>query len=100
MIGWSVRDVETADAGERYADYEMIADDGNPAAGVRHARGANSGLPPVWLLHLPVGDLAESVRRVGEEGGEVIHTTRGDDGECACAVIRDPVGACLALVPE
>jgi len=98
VIGWSVRDVEVDDAGERYADYDLLGDDGDPAARVRHARGASQGLPAVWMIHLPVGDLAESLRRVREGGGEVIQATRGTDGEYAHAAIRDPVGACLALV--
>ncbi|MFG0318552.1 MAG: VOC family protein [Planctomycetota bacterium JB042] len=98
VVGWSVRDVEMEDAGERYADFEMLGEDGRPAAGVCHARGVNRGLPPVWMIHLPVGDLAESLRRVREEGGEVIHEMRGADGKVASAAIRDPVGACLALV--
>jgi len=99
VVGWSVEDVEMKDAGEHYADYNMLGADGSPAAGVCHARGANQGLPPVWLLYLPVGDLAESLRRVEEEGGEVVKATRGADGKYASAVVRDPVGVCLALVP-
>ncbi len=31
------------------ADYNMIDNDGNPLAGICHARGVNLGLPPVWL---------------------------------------------------
>ncbi|HSR68816.1 MAG TPA: VOC family protein [Acidobacteriota bacterium] len=99
VVDWSVQDVEMEEASERYADYNMLGDDGNPAAGVCHARGVNLGLPPVWMIYLPVGDLAESLRRVREEGGEVIKATRGRDGEYAYAAVRDPVGACLALVP-
>jgi predicted enzyme related to lactoylglutathione lyase len=99
VVGWSVQDVEMEDAGERYADYNMIGADGSPAAGVCHARGVNLGLPPTWMIYLPVGDLAESLRRVREGGGEVIKATRGTDGKYASAVIQDPVGACLALVP-
>ena len=99
VVGWSVQDVEMEDAGERYADYVMLREDGHPAAGVCHARGVNLGLPPVWMLYLPVGDLADSLRRVREEGGTVIKATRGGDGELASAVVRDPVGACVALVP-
>jgi len=98
VIGWSVQDVEMEDASERYADYNMLGDEGNPAAGVCHARGVNLGLPPVWMIHLPVGDLAGSLRRVREEGGKVIKATRGPDGEYAYAAVQDPVGACLALV--
>jgi len=99
VIGWSVQDVEMEDAGDRYADYSMIADDGNPAAGVCHARGVNVGLPPIWMLYLPVGDLALSLRRVREGGGKIIKATHGTDGEYTNAVVQDPVGACLALVP-
>ncbi len=98
VVDWSVQDVEMEDASERYADYNMFGDDGNPAAGVCHARGVNLGLPPIWMIYLPVGDLAESVRRVREEGGEIIKAKRESDGEYACAVVQDPVGAHLALV--
>jgi len=99
VVDWSVQDVEMEDASKRYADYNMLAADGNPAAGVCHARGVNQGLPPIWMIYLPVGDLAESLRRVREGGGKVIKATRGTDGEYEYAVIQDPVGACLALVP-
>ena len=96
VVGWSVEDVEMKNAGETYADYNMLGDDGNAAAGVCHARGVNADLPPVWMLYLPVGDFAESLRRVREEGGEVIkETTEG----YVYAVIKDPVGVCLALMP-
>jgi predicted enzyme related to lactoylglutathione lyase len=99
VVGWSVQHVETEDAGERYADYNMLGGDGNPAACVCHARGAKLGLPPVWMIYLPVGDLAESLRRVDAEGGKVIKATRHTDGEYACAAVRDPVGAHVTLVP-
>jgi predicted enzyme related to lactoylglutathione lyase len=99
VVGWSVQDVEMEDAGDRYADYSMLGDDGNPAAGVCHARGVNLGLPPVWMIYLPVGDLAESLRRVREGGGTIIKATRRTDGELAYAAVQDPVGVCLALVP-
>jgi uncharacterized protein len=98
VVGWSVQDVAMKDGDARYADYNMLADDGNPAAGICHARGVNVGLPPVWMIYLPVGDLAESLRRVEEEGGEILKTMRGGDGNAVYAAIRDPVGACFALM--
>ena len=99
VIGWSVQDVGMEDSGERYSDYNMIGDDGNPAAGVCHARGVNVDLPPNWMIYLPVGDLTESIRRVQEEGGTIVNAPRGADGEYAYVVVEDPVGAYLALVP-
>jgi len=99
VVGWSVQDVEMTDEGERYADYALCTSDGTAVAGVCHARGVNRAIPPVWLICLPVGDLAESLGRVQEGGGEVVEARKGTSGEYVYAVIRDPVGACLALVP-
>jgi uncharacterized protein len=99
VVGWSVQEVEMEDAGERYADFNMLGGDGRPEAGICHARGVNADLPPVWMIYLPVGDLAESLVRAEEEGGKVIKTMAGDDGDHMYAAIKDPIGACLALVP-
>jgi predicted enzyme related to lactoylglutathione lyase len=77
----------------------MLGDDGNAAAGVCHARGVNLDVPPVWMLYLPVGDLAESLRRVPQEGGKIIKETPANVRAYAYAVLQDPVGAYVALVP-
>ncbi len=99
VVDWSAQDVEMEDANGRYVDYSLFAGDGAPAARVCHSRGANVGLPPIWMISLPVGDLAESLRRAREGGGEITKATRGPDGKFAYAVVQDPVGACVALVP-
>jgi predicted enzyme related to lactoylglutathione lyase len=99
VIGWSVRNDATDDAGTPTADATMLGDDGTPVASIGHDQGANRSLPRVWLIHLPVGDLAESLRRVRAEGGEVVGTAIGPDGTRSAAVIRAPAGAHLALVP-
>ena len=99
VIGWSAEDVPMEDAGERYADYNMLGGDGEAAAGICHARGVNADLPSIWMMYLPVGDLAESLRIVEKEGGKVLKATKKKSGEYASAVIQDPVGVCLALVP-
>jgi uncharacterized protein len=98
VVGWSVQVVQMEDGVEPYADYNMLGDDGAPAAGVCHARGVNMGLPPVWMIYLPVGDLVESLRRVADEAGKVIKAVRGEDGEYLFAAVQDPAGAYLALV--
>lgn len=99
VVGWSVDAVAMHDANERYSDYAMLAADGTAVAGVCHARGPNRDLPPVWMIYLPVGDLAESLRRVEAEGGRIVKASRREDGTYAYAAIRDPAGAHLALVP-
>lgn len=99
VVGWSAEDVQMEDAAGKYADYALCTPDGTAVAGVCHARGVNRDLPPVWLICLPVGDIDESLVRVREEGGDVVDERRGSAGDCKYAVVRDPVGACLALVP-
>jgi uncharacterized protein len=99
VVGWTVQNVEMEDENERYADYMMLGADGNPAAGVCHARGGNAGLPPVWMLYLPVGDLVESLRRVQEEGGRIVKAFQGENGAYMYAAVQDPVGAYVALMP-
>lgn len=99
VVGWSVHTVEMKDSDTPYANYRMVGSDGSDAAGIYYARGSNQGLPPVWLIHLPVGDLAESLQRVREQGGTVIKET-ATDADHAYAVIRDPLGICLALMPS
>jgi len=98
VVQWSVQEVDMNDGDERYADYNMLGEDGEPVAGVCHARGINAGLPAVWMIYVPVGDLAESLRRVKENGGEVIQAQPSAAAGHRFAVIRDPVGAHLALM--
>lgn len=98
VVGWSAQGQEMKDAGETYDDYCMQVG-GDAVAGVCHARGVNTGLPAVWVLYLPVGDLEQSVHEVEAGGGEVVKASLGADGTASSVVIRDPVGACLALVP-
>ncbi len=99
VVGWSVQDVVMEDAEKRYADYALCTPDGTAVAGVHHARGVNQSIPPVWLICLPVGDLIESLARVRGGGGQVVEARKGLTGEYVYAVIRDPVGVCLALMP-
>ena len=99
VVEWSVDSVEMDDGGNRYVDHNMLGEDGTPVAGICHARGVNLGLPPVWMIYLPVGDFTESLSRVEEEGGKVIKVKQGKDGEYVCATVQDPVGVYLALMP-
>jgi len=87
VVGWSSASADV-DGG-----CEMRRPDGVSAAEICHAGGDNAGIPPVWILSLPVDDFKESLRLVREGGGEIIKGST-DAGH---AVIRDPVGACIAL---
>lgn len=86
VVGWS--STPAVDGG-----VEMRRPDGVSAARICHAGGDNAGIPPVWILSLPVDDFEESLRLVGEGGGEIIEGSTN----AGHAVIRDPVGVYAAL---
>ncbi len=97
VIGWESEDMPMQDADGTYADYVMKDADGNWMGGVCHARGANLGLPPQWMVYINVADIEASVQRCLDLGGRVVKESRGDDGKLHYAVIQDPAGAHLAL---
>lgn len=99
VVGWSAQEVGMEDEAGPYADHALCTSDGRAVAGVCHARGVNRGLPPVWLICLPVADIEESLARAREEGGEVVDARKGSAGDVTYAVVRDPVGVCFSLVP-
>jgi predicted enzyme related to lactoylglutathione lyase len=78
-----------------YSDFVMHAD-GVPVAGICHARGANAGLPPVWLIYITVDDLDHSLEECARLGGSVVGAPRSYGGGRYC-VIKDPAGALCAL---
>jgi uncharacterized protein len=93
VIGWTP---EAFDLGD-YADFNMLPPTSDvPAAGICHARGANAGLPPVWMVYFVVDDLDSSVQSCVMRGGTVLMPARAGAGSRFC-VIRDPAGAVCAL---
>jgi predicted enzyme related to lactoylglutathione lyase len=73
-----------------YSDFALTSD-GRGVAGVCHARGPNTGLPPVWLVYFVVDDLAEALAEVERRGGRVVQR------RTSMAVVSDPAGAVAAL---
>jgi predicted enzyme related to lactoylglutathione lyase len=94
VVGWTPEPVKMGD----YSDFTMktVVDD-QPVAGICHARGANSNLPPSWLIYINVEDLAESIKRCNALGGKIISEPRTISGYGRFCVIEDPAGAVAAL---
>ena len=92
VVGWQSDAVDMSD----YQDFCMLPKDGEPAAGICHARGANAAIPPGWMIYITVENLDESLKQCEHLGGEVLGEPRsmGKDRYC---VIRDPSGATCAL---
>jgi predicted enzyme related to lactoylglutathione lyase len=91
VVGWAP---EPVGMGED-SDYVMRAD-GEDAAGVCHARGANAAIPPVWLIYITVADLDASLEACRRLGGHALTPVRSYGGGRYC-VIEDPAGAVCAL---
>jgi len=92
VAGWSSQEHPM----DGYSDFVMLTPGGAPAGGVCHARGANAGLPPVWLIYIVVDDMDKRVQRCVELGGSVISGPRTSGSGRFC-VLRDPAGAPFAL---
>lgn len=93
VVGWEVSEVDMGG----YSDYCMHPPGGAPpAAGVCHARGSNTGLPPQWLLYAVVEDVRASAARAVELGGALVREPRSSGMGTFC-VVRDPAGAVMAL---
>ena len=93
VVGWTATAVDMGG----YADYVMSQPSGGAATtGVCWARGANAGLPPVWLVYFVVASLETSLAHVRGSGGTVLREPKSS-GEGRYAVVRDPAGAVCAL---
>ena len=93
VVGWNATPMETDNREGQVAKFEMQIDNETAAAEICQFHSEQNSIPPLWLIHLPVDDFAESLRRVNEGGGEVIK----EFVEAKYAVVRDPVGVYLAL---
>lgn len=93
VIGWSS---EPVNMGE-YDDYNMNSPVTNEtAAGICHARGTNSKIPPLWLIYITVENLDKSLENCRKLGGKIIDGPK-KMGESSYAIIQDPAGAVCAL---
>jgi predicted enzyme related to lactoylglutathione lyase len=57
----------------------------------------NADLPAGWVVYIQVEDIAHSLERCQELGGEVLKKSHLKNGDLQYAVIKDPAGAILAL---
>jgi predicted enzyme related to lactoylglutathione lyase len=91
VVGWAPEPITMGG----YSDFVMKAGT-SEVAGICHARDANVGLPPVWLIYITVEDLDHSVSECLRLGGAIVSPPRSYGGGRFC-VIKDPAGAVCAL---
>lgn len=94
VAGWTFEPVDMGG----YSDYSMTSpENGQPLAGICHARGVNAGLPPQWLIYITVTDLEQSAVRCTALGGKIIAAPQKMGSFGRFCVIQDPAGAVAAL---
>lgn len=94
VAGWKPEPVTMGE----YEDFNMCSpEDGEPLAGICHARGSNADLPAQWLIYITVENLDERLELCKKLGGEVVTGPKSLGGYGRMAVIRDPAGAIAAL---
>lgn len=91
VVGWSANPIESIDGD--VAGFEMQGTETNLAAEICRSDSDGMEIPAVWLIHVTVDDLAESLRQVNELGGQVV----GERSETQVAIIKDPIGIYFAL---
>lgn len=94
-LGWKPVPVSMGE----YDDFAMESD-GHVVAGICHAQGVNSGLPPVWLPYFKVASLDDSLETCRKLGGLQLTKIRTMGEHMRYAVIRDPAGAYAVFFEE
>jgi len=95
VVGWKIEPVEMGE----YKDFSMVPPESeDAAAGVCHARGVNSGLPPAWMIYITVENLDHSVERCVSLGGRIRVQPKSMGSAGRYCVIEDPAGAVSALI--
>ena len=94
VVGWKHEPVDMGG----YDDFNMIAPNGKLTAGICHARGANEGLPPQWLMYITVESVQKSVECALTLGGKILVQPKSMGGYGIYCVIQDPAGAVAALI--
>lgn len=94
VVGWKPRPLSMG----QYDDYVMNTPETETSvAGVCHARGVNSELPPQWLIYITVANIDESISACKTYGGKVLVEPKNYGGIGTYCVIQDPADAVCAL---
>ncbi|MBL8876394.1 MAG: VOC family protein [Phycisphaerae bacterium] len=101
VVGWTTSEIPMKDASGAYADYCMHAagedgKQGEVVAGICHARGPNTKIPPQWMMYITVADAEASAKKCVELGGKLLDGPRKMGNQTFC-FIQDPAGAVCGL---
>jgi len=95
LIGWGTQEWE----GEGDQPYTMWTNKETPLGGVMELpeEAKAAGAPPHWMAYVSVDDIEQTVSKVKEAGGSVLHDATEVPGAGSFAVLADPQGAAFAI---
>ncbi|MQA91196.1 MAG: hypothetical protein GEU90_13345 [Gemmatimonas sp.] len=73
---------------------------GTPIIGLGARNAEHADLAIQWMPHIQVADVAVSVQRGLDLGGNVLMHAKDDDGTSQWAVLLDPNGAAFGIIPQ
>jgi predicted enzyme related to lactoylglutathione lyase len=94
LIGWGTQEYEGGDQ-----PYTMWTNKETPLGGVMELpeEAKAAGAPPHWMAYVSVDDVGQTVSKVTEAGGSVLHEATEVPGAGSFAVLADPQGAAFAI---
>jgi uncharacterized protein len=78
---------------------DLTNNQGTPVIGLGARSPEYEALPLQWMPHFQVSDVATSVARTLELGGQELMHAKGDDGQSQWAVLIDPAGGAFGVIP-
>ena len=94
LIGWGTQEYEGGDQ-----PYTMWTNKEIPLGGVMELseEAKAAGAPPHWMAYISVADVEQTVSKVKEAGGSVLHEATEVPGAGSFAVLSDAQGAAFAI---
>ncbi|MBN1969984.1 MAG: VOC family protein [Candidatus Delongbacteria bacterium] len=96
IAGWDYDSVDM----DGYNDFSMLDKDKNPVSGICKRTGVNKDVPTGWVMYIVVEDLAESLKQVVENGGEIVNLRVSEGNMSGMAFIKDPEGNVCCLYKD
>ena len=94
LIGWGTKEFEGGNE-----PYTMWTNKETPLGGVMELseEAKAAGAPPHWMAYVSVDDVVQTVSKVKEAGGSVLHEATEIPDAGSFAILSDPQGAAFAI---
>lgn len=79
---------------------DLTNNQGTPIIGLGERIPEYEALPLQWTPHFQVSDIAASVARTIELGGQELFHGKDEDGQSQWAALVDPAGAAFGIIPD